>query len=504
MRVETSPSPSREEFRRLAGLFPLVPVSVEIPIGGLTPPDAFARISTPGSGFTIESASHEPGAPRFSYVSGRIAEALRTGPGEPRGRVNPLEALRPALRRTAAARLPGMAPFASGAVGYVAYEAAGYFEPSVLPLSGDPAGCPESAFLIPAEMAVFDHRRDVIRLMALVDVKGAGGPDVCHRQGLEQLERLIEQLYEPRYRQTETALPSVAFTGDFLFDRNSYESMVSSAREAVIDGELIQAVVSQRAERPTGAGAPEIYQALRRINPSTYMFLLDFGDFQLIGASPEMHLRVMDGVAAIHPIAGTMPRGETAAVDAAYERVLLSCEKERAEHVMLVDLARNDLGRVCSPGTVRVPSFLHVERYSHVMHLVSRVSGELSPGSDSLDAFAASFPSGTLTGAPKVRAMQLISELEPQGRGAYCGAVGWFDAGGNLDVGTVIRSITLKDGAAHVQGGAGIVFDSVPANEYREAVQKTLAPLAAIKIAERSLTRPDRVAGPLAPELAAV
>jgi anthranilate synthase component 1 len=266
--------------------------------------------------------------------------------------------------------------------------------------------------------------------------------------------------------------------------QDEYESRVRRAREEITRGELIQVVLSQRVVRRTHASALGIYRHLRRLNPSTYMFMLDFGGFALTGASPELMVRSRAGVAAIHPIAGTRPRGRTPEEDASLEAELLLSEKERAEHVMLVDLARNDLGRVSQPGSVRVGSFMGTERYSHVMHLVSRVTGRLREGADGLDAFVAGFPIGTLSGAPRLRAIQLIAELEGEGRGPYCGGVGWFGANGDLDTGTVIRSIALKDGFAHVQGGGGIVYDSDPEREYFESLHKMEAPLKAIEMAE--------------------
>jgi anthranilate synthase component 1 len=260
--------------------------------------------------------------------------------------------------------------------------------------------------------------------------------------------------------------------------------MVSEARKAIIDGELIQVVLGQRIETQTQADPIDIYEQLSTMNPSPYIYMLDLGDMQLIGASPELMLRTSNGKAAVHPIAGTRPRGTTAEEDLQFEAELLSNEKELAEHVMLVDLARNDLGRVSKPGTVKVKSFKRIERYSHVMHLVSRVVGELADDNDGIDAFEAGFPIGTLSGAPKIRSIQLIAELEPEGRGPYCGGIGWFAPNGDVDTGTIIRSIVLRNGTAHVQGGAGIVFDSDPEAEYLESLQKAKAPLLAIARAE--------------------
>jgi anthranilate synthase component 1 len=264
----------------------------------------------------------------------------------------------------------------------------------------------------------------------------------------------------------------------------TFPDMARKALKAIREGELVQVVLGQRVETDTTANPIDIYEQLSAMNSSPYMYMLDLGDMQLIGASPELLLRSTNGKASVHPIAGTRPRGTTAEEDLQYEADLLSNEKESAEHVMMVDLARNDLGRVSKPGTVQVKSLKQVERYSHVMHLVSRVEGRLAAGKDGIDAFESGFPIGTLSGAPKIRSIQLIAELESEGRGPYCGGIGWFGQNGDIDTGTIIRSIVLRDGTAHVQGGAGIVFDSDPEAENRESIQKAKAPLLAIARAE--------------------
>jgi anthranilate synthase component 1 len=268
--------------------------------------------------------------------------------------------------------------------------------------------------------------------------------------------------------------------------REDFLGMVERARQYIIAGDVIQVVLSQRLSRPTAAHPFSIYRALRVVNPSPYMYYLHLGDFQVIGASPEMLVRVEGGEVVTHPIAGTRRRGRTAEEDAALEEDLRRDEKERAEHLMLVDLARNDVGRVARPGTVRVPQFMEVERYSHVMHLVSHVTGQLRPELSCYDALRACFPAGTVSGAPKIRAMEIIAELEPDRRGPYAGAVGYFDYSGNMDTAITIRTVVLKDGIASVQAGAGIVYDSVPEREYEETMSKAAALLAAIERAEET------------------
>lgn len=475
--------PSFESFKDLSGRHAIVPVWTELELPGLSPPDLLERVATPGRSFIMESVSPEPGASRFSYVSHEIESVIRTGPAESCGPLDPVALLRKKLAELDVAVVPGLPPFHAGAMGYVAYEAARYCEPVVEPLAPDPAGCPEAAFMIPRSLVAIDHETGRSFVIALART-GIEGESAAYEQATRLIERAIDQALEEPYKlraqQTQAGRGSVRHR----MTRAGYEKMVRDSRRQIIAGELIQVVISQRLERPTQADALCVYRHLRAMNPSPYMYALDFGDFQLLGASPELLARVRGREASIHPIAGTRRRGKTADEDAALEEELITSEKEQAEHVMLVDLVRNDLGRISRVGTVRVTDPLTVERYSHVMHLVSRVRGELAEGRDAVDAFMAGFPAGTLTGAPKIRSIQLIRDLEPEGRGPYCGGVGWFGANGDMDTGTVIRSILLKDGLAHVQGGGGIVFDSVPEAEYRESLYKMEAPLRAIDAAE--------------------
>ncbi|MCH8116083.1 MAG: anthranilate synthase component I family protein, partial [Chloroflexi bacterium] len=435
--------------------------------------------------FILESESPEAGASRYSYVCPSADSVVRTGPREPLGDIDPLDALRNRFQHRSVAPVADLPEFITGAFGYVAYEAIRHFEPSVGELPKDPTGSPVSAFVFPRELLVFDHLLDQLHIIVFASPADQYGlvadriSDIC-----VALERTAAQ-------PSVTDSPGAGFSTERPAANarptpkiGNFAEMVRRARDAIIKGELIQVVLGQRIETGTSAVPIDIYEELSAMNPSPYMYLLDLGDMQLIGASPELMMRSTGGVASVHPIAGTRPRGSTAGEDLQNEADLISSEKESAEHVMLVDLARNDLGRVCVPGTVQVHSFKHVERYSHVMHLVSRVEGKLAEGNDGIDAFRAGFPIGTLSGAPKIRAIQLIAELEPEGRGPYCGGIGWFGANGDIDTGTVIRSIVLRDGTAHVQAGSGIVFDSIPEAEDLESLQKARAPLLAIARAE--------------------
>jgi anthranilate synthase component 1 len=314
-----------------------------------------------------------------------------------------------------------------------------------------------------------------------------GDIDSAYRQATWRIDELVERLSQPLRLPAEESTPQTVESGreaSANMSRDDFLRSVERAREYIIAGDAIQIVLSQRLSRPTHAQPFEVYRALRAINPSPYMYYLRLGDAHIVGSSPEMLVRVEDGVVTTHPIAGTRPRGGDAAEDAALEAELRADEKERAEHTMLLDLGRNDIGRVASPGSVQVDCCMEVERYSHVMHLVSHVSGRLRDGLSCFDALRACFPAGTVSGAPKIRATEIIAELEPDKRGPYAGAVGYFDLRGNLDTAITIRTVIMKDGVAHVQVGAGIVYDSVPEREYEETLNKAGALLRAIDQAE--------------------
>ncbi|MEK7217022.1 MAG: chorismate-binding protein, partial [Chloroflexota bacterium] len=304
---------------------------------------------------------------------------------------------------------------------------------------------------------------------------------------LRPRRRLRRPLRLPATPRGERAKPGTAGPVQSNVTREEYGHMVARTREYIVDGDIIQAVLSQRFARPTSAEAFTIYRTLRAINPSPYMYYLHLKDFHIIGTSPEMLVRVEDGAIDYHPIAGTRRRGATPEEDAALERELVDDEKERAEHIMLLDLGRNDVGRVSVPGTVRATQVMDVERYSHVMHLVSHVQGRLQPGLSSYDVLRSCFPAGTVSGAPKIRAMEIISELEPEQRGPYAGAVGYVSFSGNIDTAIGIRTMVLKDGVAYIQAGGGIVYDSQKTSEYQETVSKASALLRAIEAAERGI-----------------
>jgi anthranilate synthase component I len=371
-----------------------------------------------------------------------------------------------------AASRPGPAagepPFVGGAVGHLSYDWVSQLEPVPLPAAHpDDAGLPLMRFMLADSVVAFDHVRRTVSLIG----------------SRKSVERLVVALSKPPA--ATIAAPVAAGAVHTETSRSAYMAAVERAREHIAAGDAFQIVPSQRLRRETAASPFAIYRALRGVNPSPYMFLLDNGEFQLVGSSPETHVRLdIDGTCELRPIAGTRRRGAGREQDDALAAELLASEKDRAEHVMLVDLARNDLGRVCRPGTVRVARSMQVERYSHVMHIVSNVHGQIRPDRDAAALLRATFPAGTLSGAPKVRAMQIISELEGRRRGVYGGAIGYLGFGGDMDTCIAIRTIAMRDGVAHLQAGAGIVADSDPADEHQECLNKLAALGAAIDQAE--------------------
>ena len=369
---------------------------------------------------------------------------------------------------------PGLPPFVGGAVGFIGYDWVSELEPVELPPPHpDDPDLPRARFMLTDAVVAFDHVRRVITI--------TGEPGA--------VERIVAALGTTATVEASEPMPPGESHAEIPHAR--YLEIVERAKEHIAAGDAFQILPSQRVHRPTEASAFALYRALRAVNPSPYMFLLDFGPFQLIGSSPETHVRLgADGECELRPIAGTRPRGRDRAEDDAMEAELMASDKERAEHVMLVDLARNDLSRVCAPGSIRIERFMDVERYSHVMHIVSRVFGQIAPPHDAAALLRATFPAGTVSGAPKVRAMQIISELEGRRRGAYAGAVGYLGFGGDMDTCIAIRTMVLRDGIAYLQSGGGVVADSSPEGEYQEAMNKIAALAVAIDQAETGVYGP--------------
>jgi anthranilate synthase component 1 len=407
----------------------------------------------------------------------------------PKGK-DPLHVLQEELARFLPVALPGLPRFVGGLVGYLGYDAIRFFEPK-LDRPGESSqlspGLPDGLYLLTDTLVAFDHARG--RLLIIVNAHLNGAADAAYGAAIDRIDRIVDRLSAPLpARSTQHA--SSASTLASNFTPAGFEEIVRIAQGHIAAGDIFQVVLSQRLSRRTSAQPFDIYRALRRLNPSPYMFFFDFGTiddqpYQVIGASPEMLVRLEGRTATVRPIAGTRRRGSTPTEDAALEQELLADPKERAEHVMLVDLGRNDLGRVCDYGTVHASDLFVVERYSHVMHLVSQVEGRLRDGVDAFDLLRATFPAGTVSGAPKVRAMEIIRELEQLDRGLYAGAVGYFSYDGAMDTCIAIRTVQMLGNIVSVQAGAGIVADSDPASEYQETLSKAKALAAAIELAEK-------------------
>lgn len=490
--------PPRADVHTLFQQGDLVPVYRTLLADLETPVSVYLKLSHTGStAFMLESVEGGEQVGRYSFlgVNPRGVALFRDGqltltldgettsrplaPGE-----DPLHVVKSTFATHKPIIPPGLPRFIGGAVGYISYDVVRHFErlPNTAVKDVD---VPEAAFMLPDTLVIFDHAKH--QLTVLANAHNTGDADAAYDDALRRIDAVIEALRQP--------LPPIPTADAPLGDpptsnmsQGDYEDAVRAAKEHIAAGDAFQIVLSQRFQRRTSAPPLAIYRALRATNPSPYMFYLNFADeFVLMGASPEMMVRLEDGVAQTHPIAGTRKRGSTPEEDAALAEELLADEKERAEHVMLVDLGRNDLGRVCDYGTVRVPQMMFVERYSHVMHIVSRVEGNLRGDMDAFDLLRATFPAGTLSGAPKVRAMEIIEELEGTRRNTYGGAVGYFSYDGSMDTCITIRSLFMRGDTVYVQAGAGIVADSDPASEYEECHNKARALNTAIDYAERGL-----------------
>jgi anthranilate synthase component 1 len=488
-------SPTREEFRELAVNRRVIPVVRRLLADAETPVGLYRKLAAdrPGT-FLFESAENGRSWSRWSFIGVRSSAALTATGGEaywtgtrpvglPDGG-DPLLALRETIEVLRTDPLPGLPPLTGGMVGYIGYDAVRRLERLPV-IAEDDLKIPELVMLLATDLAALDHHEGTVTLIANA-INWDDSPervDAAYDDAVRRLDDMTVALHTP-------APPTAAVFSrpkpEFRRRRSQAEhfAAVEKAKEAIRAGEAFQVVVSQRFEIETDADALDVYRVLRATNPSPYMYLLRLDGFDIVGSSPESLVTVRDGKATTHPIAGTRWRSEDPEEDALLEKDLLADHKERAEHLMLVDLGRNDLGRVCKPGSVHVVDFFKVERYSHVMHIVSTVTGELAEGKTAYDAVAACFPAGTLSGAPKPRAMELIEELEPTRRGLYGGVVGYFDFAGDADTAIAIRTALVRDGVAYVQAGGGIVADSDPLAEDNECLNKAGAVLAAIATAQ--------------------
>ncbi len=497
-------TPTKDQFIELANDYNLIPVFRAISADLETPVSAFLKVANGPYSFLFESVEGGERLARYSFIGTEPHDVIRTGANEPNGEVDPLIPVKERLDKIKTAPVWGLPErFHGGAVGYISYDAIRHFEPKVPPLRGTGVGIPESIHMMTDSLLIFDHVQHEILVVAHAQI--GDDPSADYDRARSKVEDLIDRLEGPLpanayqrssgrwiqskdgaldYEEAPSEIEGSSYESLPNMTRERYGAMIEEGKKAIYDGEVIQVVLSQRVERKTDVRPFDLYRSLRAINPSPYMFFLEMGDFQIVGASPELLVRAVDGEVAVHPIAGTRPRGATPEEDARLSEELRNDEKEKAEHVMLLDLGRNDVGRVSIPGTVKVNQMMDVEYYSHVMHLVSDVVGKLDPKYDAFDVLRAGFPAGTVSGAPKVRAMELIAELEPDRRGAYAGAIGYFSYHGSMDTCIGIRTVVMKDGVAHLQAGGGVVADSTPEGEYNESLIKMGALQKAIDAAE--------------------
>jgi len=482
--------PNPEEFAALAAKHRVVPVWTELVADSETPVTAFAKIAGPDEpAFLFESAEQDEKSGRYSILgAGAEREFIARGPHfeiRQGGHVlrsgqadDPLAELEWEMAGLSAPT--GFPHFPGGCIGYLSYDAVRYFEPTVPPAPPDELGLPDLYFFTTDRVLVFDHLTR--RLMVMVNAYPGEDPQAAYDTARAKITSLLAQLAQPAVLPPIfTGLPTTPSEVSSNTTRDEYFAAVDCAKEYIRAGDAFQVVLSQRFATPYTGTPLDLYRALRLVNPSPYMFLLRCPGYHLVGSSPEVHVRVDEGKIQIRPIAGTIRRGASPEEDDRNADELLHNPKERAEHLMLVDLARNDVGRIAGYHSVQVTDFMTIERYSHVMHIVSNVIGTLSPGYSTYDVMRATFPAGTVSGAPKVRAMQIINEMEKSKRCSYSGAVGYFGYDGNLNSCIALRTVLLKDGTAYVQAGAGVVADSTPQGEYEETINKAMGVIRAIE-----------------------
>jgi anthranilate synthase component 1 len=484
---------SFDEFKELAQRGTFVPVYKEIVADMLTPVSAFLKIAEHSDyAFLLESVEGGEHVGRYSFLGKDPFLILRSKGGKTiidrAGQTEEsdqsfISALRELMAGFHAPFVPGLPRFTGGAVGYLGYDAAAWFEP--VRLQDTTASDEEAGFMLFDTVLAFDHVRHRILIIANARITGDEDLESLYQFACAKIDFVERELDRTLSKPQRTEAEAFEVTSNV--SRAEFEQMVRTAKEYIAAGDIYQVVLSQRFEAPLAADPFTVYRALRHVNPSPYMYFLRVGGRSIVGSSPEMLVRVEGRRVETHPIAGTRPRGRTEDEDVRLAEELKRNEKERAEHVMLVDLGRNDVGRVAEYGTVRVPTYMALERYSHVMHLVSVVEGKLDQQHDRLDALVACFPAGTVSGAPKVRAMEIVAELENRRRGVYAGAVGYLDFAGNLDFCITIRTVLIEKGRAYVQAGAGIVADSNPTAEYEETRDKARAVIRALELAQAGL-----------------
>jgi anthranilate synthase component 1 len=488
--------PNRDDFLSLAAQGNVIPVYTDLMADFETPVSAYAKLKDAGPSYLLESVEGGETLSRYSFIGCRPRKVFICGAETTEIRTtgcapetmptppDPLTLIEAEMRHYRPVTLPGLPRFTGGAVGFIGYEYITRIEPTVPAVARDELGTPLLYFMFSDSLLIFDRAKQTLRLC--VNAHLGADPGAAYDAAVTELQELYAILRHPREIAPAPLVDSPTIqvpAGNFTQSR--FEQVVEDGKEFIRSGDIIQFVPSQRFTKPFTKSPLDLYRALRTVNPSPYMFILEAGDFSIVGASPEVHVRLTDGLVEIRPIAGTRRRGATHAEDLALEKELLADEKERAEHLMLVDLARNDIGRVCRFGTVKVPEMMVVERYSHVMHIVSQVEGQIAADKSAYDLMRATFPAGTVSGAPKIRAMQIIAQYEPSQRGFYAGALGYVGYDGNMDTCIMLRTALLKDGRIYIQSGAGVVADSVPASEYQETISKASALLKAVAMAEQ-------------------
>lgn len=490
--------PSLEEFRRKAVRGNLVPVYREILADMETPASALRKIDNGEYAFLLESVEGGEKIGQYSFLGSNpslifwskngVVTTVRSGVTEQIDSAgDPFDELKKLMTNFRPVKVKGLPRFHGGAVGFVSYDMVRFFE-KLPDTTSDDLQMPDCLFMFTDTILVFDHVNHKIKVVSNAHINGGRhSVDEAYSGAIAKIDEIISILKRPM----EYKIPARGRWNGHLvrssFTKAEYENAVEAAKEYIKAGDVVQVVPSQRLSTPVSADSFDIYRALRTINPSPYMYYLKLGDLKIAGSSPEVMVRVEDGNVTMRPIAGTARRGVTDEEDAELAKTLLEDPKERAEHVMLVDLGRNDVGRVCEYGSVKVDELMVIEKYSHVMHIVSNVTGKLRNDKDAFDVLRACLPAGTVSGAPKIRAMEIIDELEPSRRGPYAGAVGYFSFSGNSDTAIAIRTILIKNGMAYIQAGGGVVADSIPENEYQETLNKAKACMRAIQLAEEGL-----------------
>jgi anthranilate synthase component 1 len=485
--------PSFAQFEKLAQSGNLIPVYREILADVETPVFVLMKLQQKKNVYLLESVEGGEKWGRYSFLGTDAGVVFRVHGDkviiEEKGKIttrehkgNPLNLLRDLLNRYKPVPVPGLPRFYGGAVGYLGYEMVRYFE-KLPPNPPDDLSLDEAVFVVSDSMMIFDNVRHTIKVVACAYTEGTDSLEESYAASCRKIEAMIETIAAAASHKTTVSAVGSEVNFESNMTPDQYKAAIEKAKEYIVAGDIIQVVLSQRFETDCRSNPIDLYRALRFVNPSPYLFFLKLDDLTLIGSSPEVMVRKEEDTVELRPIAGTRRRGKTEQEDRALSDELLSDEKERAEHVMLVDLGRNDLGRVAQTGSVQVNQYMVVEKYSHVMHLVSNVRAQLAKGKDAFDVLAATFPAGTLTGAPKVRAMEIISELEKVKRGPYGGAVGYFSFSGNMDLCITIRTMVLKNGKIYVQAGAGIVYDSIPESEHQESLNKARGMQQAVRLA---------------------